>query len=216
MGISIPGSSFASLPSLAAKPLTPADVPGQSVTIAHVAPTAAEEAETQARIKANVDTRLAQLNTHSEAFLQAQEQLGAATIGLRSVFNDFKSSLGENLAGKSFGFTVGADGLLRVLDTHGSLSHEEMEQLNGLMNNSSSLKNAAHHYMSSAIDYVNEDQKGPRMLGATYFLDKANFGGIIDLGAVAADPRSRGAKDGWLTSQLWNKGIRTGGIHEVV
>ncbi len=64
--------------------------------------------------------------------------------------------------------------------------------------------------MNSTIDYVNEDQKGPRMLGATYFLDKTNFGGIIDLGAVAADPRSKGAKDGWLTSQLWNKGIRTG------
>jgi len=216
MAIGILGSSPIAMTPLAARPLAATDVPRESVALVRVPPTAAEEAETQARIKANIDEQLAQLNNHSAAFLRAQGQLSTATVGLRSVFNDFKSSLDENLAGKAFGFTVDADGLLRVLNTHGALSQDDMDQLNELMNNSNSLKNAAQQYMNSAIDYVNEDQKGPRMLGATYFRDKTNFGGIIDLGAVAADPRSKGAKDGWLTSQLWNKGIRTGGIHEVV
>ncbi|WP_166225089.1 hypothetical protein [Pseudomonas atagonensis] len=131
---------------------------------------------------------------------------------LKLAFEDFKSALSDtfpDLANKKFGFTVEADGNLKALDPANELSASEMDQLNSLLNASSSLKTAASSYRDTSIELVAADAGwGGNLLGK-YNLTKENFANTIDLAALfvpKGNVPSAEAIDGLFSHQLWRKG----------
>ncbi|HEX8540195.1 MAG TPA: hypothetical protein VF671_00685 [Pseudomonas sp.] len=135
-----------------------------------------------------------------------------AFYGLKSAFEEFKSALEStfpDLAEKKFGFTIEADGKLKALNPAGELSITDMDQLDKLLNASSSLKGAADTYRDVSIDLVAADGNwGGSYLG-DYQLDENNFASTIDLAALFI-PRTETlnpeAMAGWFSHQLWSKG----------
>ncbi|HEX8591849.1 MAG TPA: hypothetical protein VF682_00985 [Pseudomonas sp.] len=135
-----------------------------------------------------------------------------AHYGLKAAFEEFNSALAyafPDLADKKFGFTIEADGKLKALNTAGELSTTDMDQLDKLLNASSSLKSAAGTYRDVSIDLVAADGTwGGSYLG-DYQLDKDNFASTIDLAALfipKTDKPDPEAMAGWFSHQLWSKG----------
>ncbi|MFL1550492.1 hypothetical protein K0P33_17505 [Pseudomonas sp. ArH3a] len=56
-----------------------------------------------------------------------------------------------DLADKKYGFTVEADGTLKVLDTASQLSRSDTQRLTDLLNNTLGLKAAAVNYRDASI-----------------------------------------------------------------
>ena len=150
----------------------------------------------------------------SPDFPQVAERHKNAHESLKFSFEEFQSALAHtypDLAEKKFGFTVQADGSLKALNSSGELSSSDMDQLNKLLNASSSLKSAASSYRDASIDLVAADSVwGGAYLGG-YNLNKENFANTIDLGALfikkGSVPNAE-TLNGFFASQLWSKGER--------
>ena len=145
-------------------------------------------------------------------FPQIAEQHKNAHESLKLAFEDFKSALSDvfpDLANKKFGFTIEADGNLKVLNTANELSASDMDQLNSLLNASSSLKMVANGYRDTSIELVAADAGwGGSHLGK-YNLTKDNFANTIDMAALflpKGNAPSAEAIDGYFSHQLWRKG----------
>jgi len=135
-----------------------------------------------------------------------------AFYGLKSAFEEFKSALEStfpDLAEKKFGFTIEADGKLKALNPAGELSLTDMDQLDKLLNASSTLIGAADTYRDVSIDLVAADGNwGGSYLG-DYQLDENNFASTIDLAALFIPKTTTlnpEAMAGWFSHQLWSKG----------
>ncbi|MVV47294.1 hypothetical protein EJA72_03355 [Pseudomonas sp. PB120] len=148
----------------------------------------------------------------SPDFLQVAERHKNAHESLKGAFEAFQSALTHtypDLADKKFGFTVEADGSLKALDSSGQLSASDMDQLNTLLNASSSLKTAASSYRDASVDLVAADSVwGGSYLGG-YNLNKDNFASTIDLAALFVKkgpvPTAE-SLNGLFSHQLWSKG----------
>lgn len=145
-------------------------------------------------------------------FEQVAARHAEANNSLKLTFESFKASLSDSfpeLADKKFGFTIEADGNLKVLNTANELSAADMDKLNTLLNDSDALKAAASGYRDASIELVAADSgSGGSHLGK-YNLTKDNFASTIDLAALfvpKGNTISAEAIDGYFSHQLWRKG----------
>ena len=84
---------------------------------------------------------------------------GAQSV-LNATFKTFQSTLAAtypDLAGTKYGFTVEADGALKVLNEAGQLSSSQTQRLTLLLNQSKDLKAAAITFRDASIDMVDAD-----------------------------------------------------------
>jgi len=136
----------------------------------------------------------------------------ASTEALKSSFEEFKSALAyvfPDLASKKYGFTVEADGKLKVLNTGGQLTASDTERLNTLLNASSELKATANAYRDTAIDLVDADSPWSGSYLGRYNLTKENFATSLDLAALFIPKTTTPSKeqvDGMFFNQLAYKG----------
>ncbi|WP_434573364.1 hypothetical protein [Pseudomonas sp. Z3-6] len=133
---------------------------------------------------------------------------------LKTSFETFQSTLSAthpDLAGKKYGFTVEADGRLKVLNTAGQLSSADTQRLTDLLNESSDLKTAAVAFRDASIDMVDADSPWSGSYLGRYNLTKENFANTIDL-APMLKPRGSVSpqefSDGLFFNQLAYKGER--------
>lgn len=131
---------------------------------------------------------------------------------LKASFKAFESALSAtapDLAGKKYGFTVEADGRLKVLDSASQLSRSDTQRLTDLLNRSLGLKSAAVAYRDAAIDTVDADSVWSGL--GYYSLTNENFAKTLDLAPLLTDhdPSDiKGAKDRTFIQQLQYKGER--------
>ena len=113
----------------------------------------------------------------------AQLAAGAQSV-LKGAFEAFEATLSTtqpDLVGAKYGFTVEADGRLKVLDTAGELSRSAIERLTTLLNQNSSLKSAAVAFRDASIDMVDADSPWTGSYMGFYSLTNENFANTIDL-----------------------------------
>lgn len=131
---------------------------------------------------------------------------------LKASFKAFESALSAtapDLAGKKYGFTVEADGHLKVLDSASQLSSSDTKRLTDLLNQSPGLRAAAVAYRNASIDTVDADSVWSGL--GYYSLTNENFAQTIDLAPLLRDfdPSDiKGAKDRLFITQLAYKGER--------
>jgi hypothetical protein len=131
---------------------------------------------------------------------------------LTTSFEAFQTTLSKTdpgLAGKKYGFTVEADGKLKVLNSAGQLSSSDIQRLTDLLNESTDLKTAAGAFRDASIDMVDADSPWSGSYLGRYNLTKENFANSIDLapmlkriGSVTPQEFS----DGLFFNQLASKG----------
>jgi len=103
---------------------------------------------------------------------------------LTTSFEAFQTTLSTtdpDLAGKKYGFTVEADGKLKVLNSAGQLSRSDIQRLTDLLNESTDLKTAAGAFRDASIDMVDADSPWSGSYLGRYNLTKENFANTIDL-----------------------------------
>lgn len=133
---------------------------------------------------------------------------------LKTSFEAFQSQLSAthpDLASKKYGFTVEADGKLKVLNTAGQLSTSETQRLTDLLNESADLKAAASAFRDASIDMVDADSPWSGSYLGRYNLTKENFANTIDLAPLLKRParcRPRSFRTGcfstnWHTKANW-------------
>lgn len=133
---------------------------------------------------------------------------------LKSAFNAFQASLAStapDLAGTDYGFTVQADGRLKVLDKAGQLSDANAQRLTDLLNRAPGLQAAAVAYRNAAIDMVDAGSPSSGSLMGLRSLTNENFASTIDLAPLLRphDPSNlKGAQDRLFITQLVYKGER--------
>ena len=145
--------------------------------------------------------RLASIAAGTQRVLQASFQAFAAGL----------SATQPDLAGAKYGFTVQADGRLKVLDTAGELSRSAIERLTTLLNQSSDLKAAATAFRNASIDMVDADSPWTGSYLGYYSLTQENFANTIDLAPLLKPLDSESPQafsDGLFINQLANKGER--------
>ncbi|MGZ9706302.1 hypothetical protein ACXX81_09755 [Pseudomonas sp. GNP013] len=150
--------------------------------------------------------------SQSPDFPRLVEVASGALSTLKASFKVFESTLAvtaPDLAAKEYGFTVEADGSLKVRDKASQLSSSDTRRLTDLLNQSVALKTAAVAYRNASIDTVDADsvQSG---LGF-YSLTNENFARTIDLAPLLRefDPSDlKGAKDRLFITQLSYRGER--------
>ncbi|MCD9118065.1 MULTISPECIES: hypothetical protein [Pseudomonas] len=131
---------------------------------------------------------------------------------LKSSFETFQTTLSAthpDLAGKKYGFTVEADGKLKVLNTAGQLSSSDTQRLTDLLNESTDLKAAAVAFRDASIDMVDADSPWSGSYLGRYNLTKENFANTIDLAPMLKRPGSvppQEFSDGLFFNQLAYKG----------
>ncbi|WP_411379083.1 hypothetical protein [Pseudomonas sp. MPB26] len=142
-------------------------------------------------------------------------ELAASAHGvLKASFQAFQATLwssAPDLASKKYGFTVEADGKLKVLDTAGQLSSSDTQRLTDLLNKSLGLKAAAVTYRDASIDLVDADSPWSGSYMGFYSLTKENFATTIDLAPLFKDTRTMVPaefKDAVFFTQLSYKGER--------
>lgn len=142
-------------------------------------------------------------------------QIAAGAHGaLKASFQAFQATLSNSapdLASKKYGFTVEADGNLKVLDTAAQLSRSDTQRLTDLLNKSLGLKAAAVSYRNASIDLVDADSPWSGSYMGYYSLTKENFASTIDLAPLLKDTRTMVPaefKDATFFTQLSNKGER--------
>ena len=145
--------------------------------------------------------RLAQLAAGAQSVLSGAFQAFDATL----------STTQPDLAGAKYGFTVQADGRLKVLDTAGELSRSAIERLTTLLNQNSSLKSAAVAFRDASIDMVDADSPWTGSYMGFYSLTNENFANTIDLAPLlkpwgSMSPQE--SSDGLFINQLAYKGER--------
>jgi hypothetical protein len=129
---------------------------------------------------------------------------------LKASFKAFESALSTtapDLAGKKYGFTVEADGRLKVLDSASQLSSSDTQRLTDLLNRSLGLKTAAVAYRNASIDMVDADSVWSGL--GFYSLTNENFAKTIDLAPLLRDfdPSDfKGSRDRIFINQLASKG----------
>lgn len=137
--------------------------------------------------------------TQSRDFPRLVEISTGAFNTLKASFKAFESALSAtapDLAGKQYGFTVEADGRLKVLDSASQLSSSDTQRLTDLLNQSLGLKTAAVAYRNAAIDTVDADSVWSGL--GYYSLTNENFAKTLDLAPLLRDfdPSDiKGAKD---------------------
>ncbi|ROM61842.1 hypothetical protein BK653_29750 [Pseudomonas brassicacearum] len=150
--------------------------------------------------------------SQSPDFPRFAEVTKNALSALKGSFEDFKSTLSmdhPDLAGKKYGFTIEADGRLKVLDIAGQLSRSDTQRLTDLLNESSGLKAAASAFRDASIDMVDADSPSSGSYLGRYSLTKENFATSIDLAALFIPKGSvpnREQIDGMFFNQLAAKG----------
>ncbi|WP_193058948.1 MULTISPECIES: hypothetical protein [Pseudomonas] len=136
---------------------------------------------------------------------------GAQSV-LNVTFKTFQSTLAAtypDLAGTKYGFTVEADGALKVLNEAGQLSSSQTQRLTLLLNQSKDLKAAAITFRDASIDMVDADSPWSGNYLGRYSLTKENFAATIDLVPLFNKPGSvppQEYADGFFFSQLEYKG----------
>lgn len=150
----------------------------------------------------------------SPDFAKISARLQGSLESLRGAFESFRASLAEtfpSLAEKKFGFTVEANGDLKVLNSASDLSAADMKRLTLLLNDASALKAQAIDYRNVAIDLVDADAPtGGSSMGAMS-LTEDNFAKTIDLGAIVWPKEDKTLKERYDSSffiQLMSKGER--------
>lgn len=150
----------------------------------------------------------------SPDFPRYAEILKGATSTLKSSLENFQSTLSAthpDLAGKKYGFTVEADGSLKVLNTGGKLNSSDIQRLTDLLNESKDLKAAAIAVRDASIDLVDADSPWSGSYLGLYSLTKENFANTIDLAPLLNRPGSVPIKefsDGLFFNQLAARGER--------
>lgn len=145
--------------------------------------------------------RLAQIAAGAHETLKASFQAFQATL----------STSAPDLASKKYGFTVEADGTLKVLDTAAELSSSDTQRLTDLLNKSLGLKAAAVTYRDASIDLVDADSPWSGSYMGYYSLTKENFANTIDLAPLLKDTRTMVPaefRDATFFTQLSYKGER--------
>ena len=167
---------------------------------------------------ASIESMIAR--TQSPDYPQIAEGHKSAHQSLKLSFEEFQSALAHtdpDLAKKKFGFTIEADGSLKVLNSSSQLSASDMDRLNERLNASSELKSAASSYRDASIALVAADATWGGNFTGGYILNKENFANTIDLGALflkkGTTPNAE-TLNGFFSSQLWSKGERM--THETV
>ncbi|WP_455826340.1 hypothetical protein [Pseudomonas graminis] len=149
--------------------------------------------------------------SQSPQFPRYADIANGAQSALKASFSAFQSTLPPDLAGKKYGFTVEADGRLKVLDTAGQLSRSDTERLTDLLNASTGLKAAAVAYRNASIDLVDADSPWSGSYMGYYSLTKENFANTIDLAPLLKDTRTMAPnefRDSVFINQLAYKGER--------
>jgi|SRR5450830_355529 len=148
----------------------------------------------------------------SRDFPRLAEIFTGAFNSLKASFKAFESALSAtapDLAGKKYGFTVEADGSLKVLDSASQLSSSDTQRLTDLLNQSLGLKTTAVVYRNASIDTVDADSVWSGL--GYYSLTNENFAKTIDLAPLLRDfdPSDiKGAKDRTFINQLAYKSER--------
>ena len=131
---------------------------------------------------------------------------------LKASFQAFQSTLSTtapDLASKKYGFTVDADGSLKVLNTAGQLNSSDTQRLTDLLNKSLGLKTAAVAYRDAAIDMTDASSPWSGSIMGYYSLTQENFAATLELAALFNRPGSLPPKEysaGLFINQLANKG----------
>ncbi|WP_426101635.1 hypothetical protein [Pseudomonas sp. PSPC3-3] len=148
----------------------------------------------------------------SRALPRFVEIAKGAQSALKATFNTFQSTLAAtypDLAGKKYGFTVEADGALKVLNQAGELSSSQTQQLTLLLNQSKDLKAAAITFRDASIDMVDADSPWSGNYMGRYSLTQENFAATLDLVPLFNSPGSVPAQEyvaGLFFSQMEYKG----------
>ena len=143
----------------------------------------------------------------------AQLAAGAQSV-LKGAFEAFEATLSTtqpDLVGAKYGFTVEADGRLKVLDKAGELSRSAIERLTTLLNQNSSLKSAAVAFRDASIDMVDADSPWTGSYMGFYSLTNENFANTIDLAPLLKPWGSMSPQEssnGLFINQLAHKGER--------
>lgn len=152
--------------------------------------------------------------SESPEFPRFAERFNGAQAVLKSAFTTFESALAStapDLAGTDYGFTVEADGRLKVLDKAGQLSEANIQRLTDLLNGAAELKTAAVAYRNATIDMTDASSPWSGSIMGYYSVTNENFATSIDLAPLLRthDPSDiKGAKDRFLITQLAYKGER--------
>lgn len=171
-----------------------------------------EAATTTAQAPEAVDTWVGR--SESPHFPRFVDLFNGAQSALKASFQTFEANLAAtapDLASTGYGFTVEADGRLKVLDTAGQLSREATERLTVLLNQSVELKATAVAYRNAAIDMVDAGSPWSGSTLGYYSLTNENFASTIDLAPLLKDTRTMVPaefKDATFFTQLSNKGER--------
>ncbi|WP_300635223.1 hypothetical protein [Pseudomonas sp.] len=142
------------------------------------------------------------------------ERFNGAQAVLKSAFAAFESTLDStapDLAKTDYGFTVEADGRLKVLDKAGQLSDATIKRLTVLLNGSAELKTAAVAYRNATIDMTDASSPWSGSVMGYYSVTNENFAKSIDLAPLLRtyDPSDlKDIKDRFLVTQLAYKGER--------
>ncbi|MCQ6255055.1 hypothetical protein [Pseudomonas sp. Q11] len=150
--------------------------------------------------------------SQSPEFPRLAEITNNALQTLRASFEEFQSMLATeypDLASKKFGFTIEADGKLKVLDTAKQLSVADTARLTELLNESSTLKTASSAFRDASIDMVDADSPWSGSYLGRYSLTQENFAKSIDLAALVIPKGTVPNKeqyDGMFFNQLAAKG----------
>ncbi|WHS60396.1 hypothetical protein [Pseudomonas sp. G2-4] len=170
--------------------------------------------ETQAMEQTLVVTTTWVGRSQSPDFPRLAEITAGAKSTLTTSFETFQSTLSAtdpDLASKKYGFTVEADGKLKVLNTAGQLSSSEIQRLTDLLNESDDLKAAANAFRDASIDMVDADSPWSGSYLGLYNLTKENFASTIDLAPMlkrAGSVPPKEFSDGLFFNQLAYKGER--------
>ena len=152
--------------------------------------------------------------SESPEFPRFVDLFNGAQSALKASFKTFEANLAAtapDLASTGYGFSVEADGRLKVLDRTGQLSRAATERLTVLLNQSAELKAAAVTYRNAAIDMVDAGSPWSGSLMGYYSLTNENFASTIDLAPLfrTHDPSDfKGGRDQFFITQLSSKGER--------